>query len=439
MSAGLPLHRLFAPVPILPLVYLRVMFGAIMLWEVWRYFNNGWIKRYYIDPEMFFTYFGFGWVRPLPGDWMYAVFYALGGLAVSILLGAAYRVTMPLFFLTFTYIFLLDQTNYLNHFYLISLVSFLMIFVPAHRALSLDAWLRPAVRARTAPAWTLGILRFQLGIVYIFGGIAKLNGDWLRGEPMRLWLAARTDFPLIGQYFTEEWMVYAFSYGGLLIDLFAVPLLFVNRLRWLALAALVAFHLTNARLFNIGIFPWFMLATLPLFLPLRWWERLWPGDSGSAAPFAHRRVLVTLLALYCAAQILIPLRHFLYPGDPSWTEEGHKFAWHMRLRDKQSVAVFHIKDPESGQEWRVTPGVYLTRRQAQQMPDRPEMILQFSHFLAQKWRERGVQNPMVYAYALVSLNGRDYQLIVDPSVNLAEKSPSLLAADWILPLEQPLK
>jgi hypothetical protein len=35
--------------------------------------------------------------------------------------------------------FFLDQMLYLNHFYLMALISFLMIFVPAHRAFSVDA------------------------------------------------------------------------------------------------------------------------------------------------------------------------------------------------------------------------------------------------------------------------------------------------------------
>lgn len=449
------LDRLFSPVNILPLVWLRVAFGAIMLWEVWRYFDHGWIHRYYIEPTFFFTYYGFDWVRPLPGDGMYTLFYGLGLLAFCIMIGAAYRIVMPLFFLGFTYVFLLDQTNYLNHFYLISLISFLMIFIPANRALSVDARLKPHPRplpiamrrGESAPAWTLYLMRFQIGIAYIYGGIAKLNGDWLRGEPMRLWLANETDFPLIGQYFTQEWMVYAFSYGGLLLDLLAVPMLFHKWLRWPALAALILFHLTNAHLFSIGIFPWFMIATLPLFFPLRWWDRITERNQIASEigrdisrPYTPQTLTLSLLALYCAFQLLFPLRHFLYPGNVSWTEQGHNFSWHMKLRDKESVAFFDITDPVTEEQWRVTPAFYLTRRQTDKVSGVPDMILQFSHFLAEKWRtERGVENPIVNAYVLVSLNGRDNQFIVDPEVNMAEQPRNLLAADWILPLEQPLK
>lgn len=122
--------------------------------------------------------------------------------------------SITLFFLGFTYWFLLDRTQYLNHFYLICLISFLMIFIPAHWMYALDAYWRPSIRAVVAPAWALWVLRLQLGIAYFYGGIAKINGDRLRGEPMRLWLSARTDFPMIGALFTEEWVVYTFSYSG---------------------------------------------------------------------------------------------------------------------------------------------------------------------------------------------------------------------------------
>ena len=88
--------------------------------------------------------------------------------AVGIALGFFYRICTALFFFGFTYVELLDQTNYLNHYYLISLLSGLMVFLPANRAWSLDAWRKPEIRADTAPAWTLNLLRFQIGIVYVF-------------------------------------------------------------------------------------------------------------------------------------------------------------------------------------------------------------------------------------------------------------------------------
>ncbi len=185
-----------------------------MAWEVYRYLTHDWISRYYIKPAVYFTYYGFSWVKPWPGKGMYVHFFALGVLALCIFAGFFYRIAATLFFLGFTYVFLLDQTRYLNHFYLVCLISFIMIFLPAERALSIDALLRPKIRSDTAPAWTLWLLRVQIGIAYFFGGMAKLNSDWFHGEPMRTWLSPLTKLPLFGPLFAKEWVVYNFVIGG---------------------------------------------------------------------------------------------------------------------------------------------------------------------------------------------------------------------------------
>lgn len=177
------------PIDISFLVFFRILFGGIMLWEVYRYFTYGWISRYYIEPAVNFTYYGFSWVQPWQGSGMYIHFFVLGLAAACIMVGFLYRFAAPVFFLAFTYFFLLDQTRYLNHLYLVCLISFLMCFLPAERAFSIDARLRPKIRSVLAPAWTLWLLRAQLGIPFLYGGIAKLNSDWMHGgEPMRTWL-----------------------------------------------------------------------------------------------------------------------------------------------------------------------------------------------------------------------------------------------------------
>lgn len=435
---------LFVPVDIASLAVFRMCFGAIMLWEVWRYFNYGWINAYYIQPVFTFAYYGFDWVKPWPGIGMYLHFVMLGVLAFCILLGLFYRLSTILFFIGFSYVFLLDQTHYLNHFYLVALVSLLMIFVPAGCVWSLDSWRNPEMRSDTVPRWSLWLLRAQIGIVYFFGGIAKLNGDWLRGEPMRMWLASRTDFPLIGKWFTEEWMVYLFSYGGLLFDLLFVPLVLWRRTRWLALAIGLVFHLTNAHLFRIGIFPWFMLAASLLFLDpawprLRWLRRVvtattdeQPATSRSLS--RQQGFTLALIGLYLGWQVLMPLRHFLYPGDVSWTEEGHRFAWHMKLRSKNGSGEFWAIDVKTHTNWKIDPAQYINDEQFDEMIGNPDMILQFAHFVAEQHRIMGEGEIEVHAWVTASLNGRPSQPLINPEVNLVAQPRVLTASDWILPL-----
>ena len=432
-----------SPVDIAILAYFRIAFGAIMLWEMWRYSSYGWISRYWIEPSFHFTYFGFDWVQPWPGIGMYIHFGVMALLALFILLGLWYRLSAMLFFLGFSYIFLLEQAQYLNHFYLVCLIAFIMIFLPANRAWSLDAWRQPNGRSGWMPNWSLWLLRFQIAVPYFFGGLAKLNGDWLRAQPIESWLAARTDFPLIGQFFREKWMVYGFAYGGLLLDLLVVPFLLWRKTRPFAFAAAVLFHLMNARLFSIGIFPWFMIAATAVFFAPDWPRRgLNLFGFGQKAVEAPAKIKLpswslALLLSYVLLQIFVPLRHFAIPGEVSWTEEGHGFAWHMKLRDKDADVIFTLRN-EAGETWQPDPLDHLTARQLRKMSTRPYMILQFAHFLAEEAAAQGQGQVTVQAEVWASLNGRERQLLIDPTVDLAAQPRTLRKVEWILPLTTPL-
>jgi hypothetical protein len=453
---------LFRPVDISFLVFFRIVFGGILVWEVYRYFTHGWIGRYFVNPVVNFTYYGFSWVKPWPGRGMYIHFFVLGLAAACVMVGFLYRFAAPVLFLAFTYFFLLDQTRYMNHFYLVCLISFLMCFLPAERAFSIDALLRPKIRSDVVPAWTLWLLRAQIGIPFFYGGIAKLNSDWLRGgEPMRIWLSPLTRVPAFGHFFAADWVVYGFVFGGLLLDLLVVPLLLWRRTRLYAFAAAVAFNLINALLFEIGIFPWLMLGALLIFFPPDLVRRaarafMSTGDEivdaePSAKPdtivrpqtigetsSASQRVVVGLLAAYLAVQLVLPLRHYFYPGNVSWTEEGHNFAWHMKLRTKAGDAVFTVTDPRSGKTWTIKPEDYLESHQVTKMVTKPDLLVLFAHHLADEKGREGYEDVEVRARVMVSLNGRQPQLLIDPNVDLAKEEVSLLPTPWILPLTTPL-
>jgi len=419
-----------------------------MLWEVVRYLDSNWIASYWIDPTFHFTYFGFDWVRPWPGDLMYFHFFAMGILSIFIIFGYKYRISAILFFLAFSYMFLLEQARYLNHFYLVILVSFVMIWLPANRAFSIDAKRNPKLRTDTIPAWPLWVLRAQMGIVYLLGGIAKLNHDWLvRGEPMRMWLEARTDLPVLGQFFTEEWLVYVFVYSAFFIDLLALPFLLWRRSRLITFGILVSFHLLNWQLFSIGIFPWFMIfATLIFFSPdwprrLVYFIRRIPQKKKSqifnfTINAKEKKIITVLFLVFLTVQVMIPLRHYFIPGVVSWTEEGHNFSWHMKLRDKDNyVLEFYATDPTTGKTWEIDPREELSYRQYSKMSTRPDMILLYAHHLAEELREEGIDQIEIRAKVMVSLNGREPQLLIDPEVNLAEQPRILLPKPWILPLK----
>jgi len=427
------MRRLFAPVDIASLAVFRVAFGALLLIEVLRYFAHGWIASKFIEPAFHFTYYGFDWVRPWPGAGMYVHFAALGLLAACVMLGFAYRAAAALLFAGWTYVFLLDQAEYLNHFYLISLFCLLLVFVPSHRALSLDARLRPSIASDDVPAWALGAMRAQMAIVYVGAALAKVSVDWLiEGQPMRLWLADIENVALARQ----KWVAVALSWGGFLLDLLVVPGLLWRRTRAVAFVLALGFHLANSVLFRIGIFPWMAIAATTLFLEPDWPRRAWrwarAGEPKPREP-ALPRGTVILLSAWLAFQVLVPLRHWLYPGPVDWTEEGHRFSWHMMLREKRGTAAFHVTDPATGRTEVVRPAEHLTQRQAAKMVARPDMILQFAHHLA---RRRAPARVEVRAHVYVAFNGRREQPLVNPHADLAAVRRSLRPAWWIMPLKE---
>lgn len=435
--------RCFAPVDGASLAVFRIAFGLLMSADLFGYLAMGWVDGIFIRPEFHFTYPGFDWVRPLPGIWTKVEFAVLAGLALCIAAGLFHRVAAIGFFIGFTHLFLVDAAEYLNHFYLICLFSFLIVFVPVHRCGSMDAWRKPPGSPRTVPAWCLWLMRAQVGIPYFYGGIAKLNGDWLHGEPLRMWLAKRSDLPVVGRWLTEDWVAYFLSYSGLALDLAFVPLLMWRRTRLVAFVLVIAFNLTNAMLFEIGVFPWMMIAASLLFFPPDWprlllrgspatGKRLIPagpvhlGPAGKAAFAAG--------CIFLAWQLLMPFRHVLYPGDVAWTEEGHRFSWRMKLRDKQSETSFEVTDPAIRETWEIVPGEFLTARQEAVMSGHPDMIHQFARHVARQYRQDYGMNVEVRVKASASLNGRKAAVLIDPAVNLAAEERNFRPKRWITPV-----
>ncbi|KGJ95834.1 HTTM domain-containing protein [Thalassotalea sp. ND16A] len=451
---------LFGPTNIASLVFFRVAFGLIMVIEVGRYFSFGWIESYYIEPLFHFKYYGFSWVQAWPGDGMYWHFALLGIVSLMIMLGLFYRFATIAFVVLFSYVFFIDQTQYLNHFYFVILLGVLLCVVPANKAYSLDVLRKPEIKTNWIPAWTLLIFVVQLEVMYLFAGIVKINPDWLNLQPLTLWLGNRTDFPLIGYLFTETWVVAIASYGAILLHIVGAPLLLFRRTRLWVFLLYAVFHIMNHFLFNIGIFPWLTLIATTLFFDPNWPVTLWQkiqaklgldpaagreyqvsAANGMPLPTAAMQTVIMVFFIsWLTIQIMFPLRHLLYPGNSSWTEEGHRFAWQMKLRGKTGQIGFVMFDPMSHKRWQVVPEHILTRRQKRKMACRPDMILQFAHHLAQNHADdNGGNRPQVLSRAWCSLNGRKSQLLIDPNTNLAAVGRDLAPAAWIIPLTEPLR
>lgn len=438
--------RAFAPVDIASLVFFRIVFGGLLVWDSYRYFFFNRIPNCWILPRLLFKYYGLSWVQPWPGNGMYIHWAVLGLLTFFIAIGFLYRASIVLYCIGYTYTFLLDEGTWVNHTYLICLLSFLMIFAPAHRAFSVDVWLRPKLRSETTPAWILWLLRTQMGVVYFFSGVAKLSSDWLHGEPLRTWLP-KLPVPAIIRGIGAEWTVYCFSYTGLLLDLFVVPLLLWRRTRVAAFCVALVFHLLNAHFFFIGIFPWLAIAGTTLFFSPDWPRRVLSifrvrippaAETEQAPPRQLTQIFVlAFVAVYIAIQILVPLRPFLYRGGVEWISAEHRFCWRMMLLDEWIRSNFYVTDPNSGEEFHVRPEDYLLSWQIRRMGWRPDMLVQFAQYLAKVMPRSGPKPLRVEARIFVSLNGRKPQLFIDQNVDLAAEERPLGRPKWLLEIHEP--
>lgn len=443
----LPIARwLWRPVDGASLATVRILFGGILLAGIVRFVAEGWVDVLFVEPRHFLKYWGFAWVEVWPRWGMYLHYGVLAGLALALTVGFHTRLAALLFCLGFTWVELMDVTNYLNHYYLASLIALLLAIVPSGRVWSVDAR-RAADAPATVPAWCVYLLRFQVAVVYVNAGLAKFGEDWLlHAQPLGIWLAARDETPLIGAWFDSAWLPFAMSWAGFLYDTTVVLFLSLRRTRLAAFVVLVFFHTMTHVLFDIGVFPFLMTALATIFFAPDWPRALLrrlgaavastvPGPPTAAflgwTPL--RRCGAVAIGIFCTIQVLLPLRHHLYPGSVLWHEQGMRWSWKVMLREKSGSITFHARDPQTGRSWQMTPARYLTWRQANEMSGQPDLILQVAHMVADELRANGVANPEVRAEAWVSLNGRPPALLIDPTVNLAAVTDSVSRADWILP------
>ncbi|WP_245986232.1 HTTM domain-containing protein [Marinoscillum furvescens] len=421
-----------------PLVTFRLLFGALMVVSILRFWINGWIYDLYIAPKLYFPFIE--GLKPVPGDGMYVVFGAMLLAATMIMVGAYYRVATTAFFLLFTYVELLDKTNYLNHYYFVSLLSFLLIFIPAHKDFSWDVRFGRTKPTAEAPRIFIQVLRLQMAILYVFAGIAKINSDWLlRAQPMKMWLAANVYQPVIGELFRYKLTAYIFSWFGMVYDTTIPFWLSWKKSRVPAYVTVVIFHLMTWWLFPIGMFPFIMIAITTVFFSpeshqrvlqqfKNWtrWQAPLPKSNAAVSP-----AIKWLFIGYFAVQFLLPMRYLAYPGDLFWTEEGYRFSWRVMLMEKAGQASFYVKDKGQEKAFLVPNYEYLTQQQEKMMATQPDMIVQYAHMLEEIYKAKGLTDPVITAEVYVTLNGRPNRQFIDPKVDLTEVRNDWRHKTWI--------
>jgi hypothetical protein len=436
-----------------PLAIFRLFFGLMMFASIVRFWANGWIEKLYLVPKFHFSYFGFSWVKPM-GNYTYLLFIICGVSAIFVAIGYKYRIAIITFFLSFLYIELMDKTTYLNHYYFISIVSFLLIFLPANAYFSLDAFVQKK-QYKLVPKWTIDSIKLMLVIIYLTAGFVKLNSDWLfRAMPLKIWLPSKYDLPFIGENLMQQnWFHFAMSWSGMLYDLSIPFLLLYKRTRFVAFLFVIFFHVFTRVLFPIGMFPYIMIVSALIFFDARLHNKiinfikkhiiksktiLFLEPNFYFSKFKSK-VILSLFTVFFAFQMLLPWRSLLYPGELFWTEEGYRFSWRVMLMEKAGSTNFKIVNLDSGASFRVNNTDFLTSFQEKQMSYQPDFILEYAHFLGDHFTKQGHNNVGVFATSYVALNGRLSARFINEKVDLYQQKFSFTHKKWILPFQSQIK
>ncbi len=420
-----------------PLVVFRIIFGLLLFLESIGAIFTGWVSRTLVEPTFTFNFIGFDFLQPLPGNGMYYYYVVMGIFGFCVMIGYRYRIAMLSFFIMWSATYLMQKSSYNNHYYLTALLSFLMIFQPANNYLSVDVKRKPSLKSMSVPYWTSLILMLQIGLVYFFGGIAKIYPDWLHAIPAKLFLSSKTNYPLVGELFNTNWFPYILSYGGLLFDLLIVPLLLFKRTRIFGFCLSLFFHLFNAIIFQVGIFPFLSLAFALFFFEPKTVHRiflkkkLYYSKSEVKVP-KTKNVLILFLGLYFLVQFTLPLRHWTLKENVLWTEEGHRLSWRMMLRSKSGYQNFIVVDKKTNQKESVWLNNYLSKKQRTVIGTKPDMIWQFSQRLKKEYADKG-KDVAIYVKGKISVNGKGYQPLINDTIDLASvKWDHFKHSEWLL-------
>jgi len=420
------------------LVLFRVVFGALIAIEAFGAITTGWLRRTLVEPQFTFNFIGFDFLQPLPGNGMYYYFILMGVFGLLVMIGYKYRYTMAFYALMWTCVYLMQKTSYNNHYYLMMLLCWIMVFLPANRWFSLDAKINPEIKKPSMPRWCLLIIILQVWIVYTYASVAKWYPDWLSGEIAELFMRGKSDYWLIGSLLQLDWVHWCITYVGILFDLLIVPLMLWKRTRLIGFIISVFFHLFNSIVFQIGIFPYMSIAfALFFFTPQTLIKRFLPKKKlyteGEIIVPEYKNTLITVLSVYFAIQILLPLRHWAFKDDVLWTEEGHRLSWRMMLRSKSGNAIYWVEDKKTKTKEIYDYRKIVSRKQISSVQSKPDLIWQLAQRIKKAEAKEG-RDVAVYVDAKVKVNNGIYHQFTDPNIDLAsEPWRHFSHNDWIKP------
>ena len=273
------------------------------------------------------------------------------------------------------------------------------------------------------------MLVFQLAILYFYAAVAKLYPDWLNGTFSRILLNGITQRQFFLDIFNQKWFLITYAYVGILFDLLIMPALLWKKTRKFAILASFVFHLFNAFTLKIGIFPFLALSFIVLLydsIPLKFLnnkEEILQKNNFNTKLFLY------IFVPFFIIQIILPLRHYFIKGDVLFTEEGHRLAWRMMLRERKGSLNIKVVDKKTGQFQYYNYGTKLTSRQIKVISNSPDVIWQY----CQKIKKESKKPIAIFIECQVSINKRPYYKLIDEKTDMATAKFDYFGHnEWIL-------
>ncbi|XP_062583429.1 vitamin K-dependent gamma-carboxylase-like [Saccostrea cucullata] len=445
------------------LAVLRIAFGILMMADIpqergMSHADVRWGRQDVCRFPLFSA------LKVAPLEWMYIIYLIMFIGALGITLGLFYRTSCLLFCSTYWYIFLLDKTAWNNHSYLYGLMGIILMAVDANRCWSLDGLLNNSMNNSHVPWWNYVICRTQIFLVYFIAGLKKLDLDWISGYSMQR-LSKNWVFDPFRLVLTDEQIdLFIVHIGGLTIDLSGGILLLFDRTRPLAIFFLSSFHLMNSTMFSIGMFPYAMLATLPLFCSADWPRKIVPrlpkclqmfiSTDSEIQPSSHciynkedikpeedeqhkgtvtsscksppptspslvHKLGVIFTVLYIGVQLFLPYSHGITKGYNNWTNGLYGYSWDMMVHSWSTQHIrLSYRDKISGKEGFLDPTAFVDKT-GRRWSSHGDMVVQYAHCVADILQNYNMSVEL-YFDIWKSMNNRFQQRMFDPRVNVVD-------------------
>ncbi|MFK8005796.1 MAG: HTTM domain-containing protein [Saprospiraceae bacterium] len=430
----------FKPIDNSQIVLFRMLFGLLMLLESFGAIATGWVKKTLIDPQFTFSFLGFEWLQPLPGNGMYFYFVLMGIVSLMVMLGYRYKINIIGLAVLWSGAYFMQKTSYNNHYYLVMLLTWGMVFMNPHHYASLDAK-RTKTAIHTCPNWNRLFFVILLLFVFTYGAVAKFYPGWWSGDFIKNSFSHKTNYWLIGPLLGKEWFQQFITFSGVIFDAIIIPLLIWKRTRMLAFIGLVIFNIFNSAVFQIGIFPYTVIALTVFFFKTETIRKLffpkkqYTHVSGiNTKEHNNNTFTSSILIVFFIIQFALPLRHHFIPGDVNWREEGHRMSWRMMLRTKRGAINLEAVNPKTQEKFRIKKREYLTKDQVKELATKPDFLYQFVQRLKKEYAEKGMTDIEIYCkMSRVRLNGNKAKPLFKTDVDLAKVKWNYFGRnEWVL-------